>query len=386
MKWTEQQVRLARDIAKSSGTKAAAELLGTTQDAVRNALKRHELSIDVTADTERQHVTAAPAGEVQDELVDRLVALSKKGITFEELCNRLAVPPKAVRELIEEAQRRGFAVDGIGEEVLWAKVQPRSDVIDIAVPKQATAYRKFAVMSDLHFGSKYHLREQLVDFVEQAYEGGARLIFLPGDLLDGCYRHGRWELTHHGFREQLEDFCRGLPQRIGLRYLGISGNHDQTFEETGEVVHVAIENHFRANGREDLTMLGARGATVRLRGEGDPGRGLLVEMWHPLKGPAYAMSYKLQKKIEGYAPGQKPDVLLTGHWHQSVYLNTRGIHAFSCGTFQGGGSAFGRALGGSPSIGGWQVEYALTDDGTVRHLKPHWVSYFEHELPREVAL
>lgn len=386
MIWSEEDIDRAVSIIKSApthaeGVKLAAHAFGVSTGAVRDALRRREGD-----ETEREHRAAEPVGEVLEEQVLRLVELSKRGIRFEDLCNELELPPKTVRWLLDVARDRGYSARVLGEEVLWAPAEPRSDIVEVSAPAQAGPWRRFAVMSDLHFGSKYHLRSQLVDFVGQAYAAGARRIFLPGDLLDGCYRHGKWELTHHGFDEQCEDFAAGLPQRPGLEYLGISGNHDQTFEETGLVVHRAIEDVFRRAGRTDLTMLGARGATARLRAPDDPARGLLVEMWHPLKGPAYALSYKLQKKIEGYAPGQKPDVLLTGHWHQSVYVNQRGIHAFSCGTFQGGGSSFGRALGGSPSVGGWVIEYALTPDGTVRHLRPHWVAYYENEEPRGVAI
>lgn len=369
---------IAQSTTVAGGIKAAADRFDVSPSAIRDALRRRGT---------QQIPVAAPAGATEDEAIATIVRLSKKGITFEDLCDALTLPPKTVRGLLDTARDRGHNVAVLGNDVLRAPGQPAADVVCVAAPPaRAGESRIFGVMTDLHFGSRYHLRSALVDFVDRAYESGVRTMFLPGDLLDGCYRHGRWELTHHGFYDQCEDFCAGLPQRKGLRYLGISGNHDQTFEETGLVVHTAIEDVFRRNGRTDLTMLGARGATVRLRGKGDPERGLLVEMWHPLKGPAYALSYKLQKKIEGYAPGQKPDVLLTGHWHQSVYVNQRGIHALSCGTFQGGGSAFGRALGGSPSIGGWTLQYALTPDGTVRELAPKWHGYFESEAPREVAV
>lgn len=380
MNWSDDDIKkaheiIAKGVTHADGVRIAAQYFNVSTSAVRDAVRRHGT-----------HPVAEPAGETRDELVEQVIKLSKRGIEFEALCNELGLPPKTVRDLIEEAKRRGFAVAGLGSSVLWAPSQPREGIVDIKTPAQAGPWRRFAVMSDLHFGSKYHLRSQLLDFVDRAYESGVRLMFLPGDLLDGCYRHGRWELTHHGFDEQVKDFFDGLPVRKGLEYFGISGNHDQTFEETGLVVHRAIEDFFRRNHRTDLTMLGARGASVRLRGPSDPERGLVVEMWHPLRGGSYALSYGLQKKIEGYAPGQKPDVILTGHWHQSVYVHARGIHAFSCGTFQGGGSAFGKALGGAPSIGGWIIEYALTSDGTVRHLRPHWCSYYESEAPRDVAM
>jgi hypothetical protein len=319
--------------------------------------------------------------------LDRLVRLARKGTSLEDLCNRMDLSPRRVSYLLKEAKAEGMAVELVGGVVALHPSGPAADVARVSMDVASAEHpHRFAVISDLHFGSKYHLRDQLKDFIHLAYKKGCRNIFIPGDLTDGCYRHGRWELTHHGFQDQAEDFIKGLPEHRGLHYTAITGNHDQTFEDSsGIVVHKALEDMFRSAGRRDVDILGARGAYVRLRAKGER-RGLLVELWHPFKGPAYALSYKLQKKVEGYSVGMKPDAVFTGHWHQQCYCVVRGVHAFSSGTFQGGGSAFGKALGGSPSIGGWIIEYALTKDGTVRELTPTWVSYYERETAREVSI
>lgn len=320
--------------------------------------------------------------------VDRLVRLVKRGpASFETLCDRLELPPRKVRVLVRQARKAGYAVDVAGEDVALRPALPTSNIVDVRVEVQKSgAPHRFVVASDLHFGSKYHLRAELVDYIGNAYEKGVRLALLPGDLLDGCYRHGRWELTHHGFQDQAEDFLDGLPRHKGLRYVGITGNHDETFEkDSGLVVHHALNDMARAKGRDDFELLGARGAYVRLRAPGER-RGCIVELWHPLKGPAYALTYGMQKHVESYAPGKKPDMLFTGHWHQACYFVSRGVHCFSAGTFQGGGSSFGKALGGAPTIGGWTVKYALTKDGTVRDVEPKFTSYYENEGPREVAI
>lgn len=317
--------------------------------------------------------------------VDRLVRLARKGATMDQLCDKLDLSPRRVRSLVKEAQKEGIAVAAVGNLVAMKPSGPAEDVRRILMPEAVKGRHVFGVISDLHFGSKYHLRAQLADFVNLAYKRGVRRIFVPGDLLDGCYRHGRWELVSHGFQDQSDDMINGLPEKPGLTYDAITGNHDQTFEDSsGIVVHRALEAEFLAAGRKDFRCHGARGAYLRLRAPGER-RGLVVEMWHPLKGPAYALSYKLQKHVEGYSVGMKPDVLFTGHWHQHCYFTSRGVHAFSAGTFQGGGSAFGKALGGQPSIGGWIVEYGLTPGGTVRELTPTWVSYYERETAREVG-
>lgn len=320
--------------------------------------------------------------------VRRLVRAVSRGVKdFEPLCDALKMSPKQVKRLILRANASGFSVDVAGTQVAIRPAEPRgpAEIIRIGV-KATKARHSFAIASDIHVGSKYFLGHYFTDYVDSRYDSGVRLFLLPGDLLDGCYSHGRWELDQHGFSDQGNAFFDVLPQRKGLRYVAITGNHDQTFErDSGLVVHRALNEMARFRGRRDFEALGARGAYVRLQAP-DERRGLVVELWHPLKGPAYALTYGMQKHVEGYAPGKKPDVLATGHWHQSCYCLVRGVHCLSCGTFQGGGSAFGKALGGDPKIGGWTIEYGLTEDGTVREFRPTWTAYYEHEKAREVAI
>lgn len=338
--------------------------LGMSRHAVRRAL-------------------AGPGGHARSEAdVAALVEAARKGGTIEELCDALDVAPKKLRDLILSARREGFTVDVAGT---WVGRRPAAEASGERVIQASGKSTAIACLGDVHIGSKHHLRAEFHDFVHKAYDRGVRVMFSAGDILDGVYRHSRWEQDRHGLEEQAAEAAEAFPQLPGLTYWGIAGNHDETFErDSGMSVCRALEDAFRRVGRKDLTMLGSRGATARIVRPGES-RGLVVELWHPLKGPAYALSYKLQKKIEGYAVGQKPDVLFAGHWHQHCYVAVRGVHAFSAGCFQGGGSSFGKALGGSPAMGSWIVEYALTPDGTVRHLKPEWLAYYEHERPRDIV-
>jgi hypothetical protein len=323
--------------------------------------------------------------EATDE-VARFVTIAAKGGTLEELCDRFDSSPKKIKELIGIAKKQGFRIDVVGDHVGFV---PRAPVPGerrvVASPGEENV---FAVASDIHVGSKYFLEECFVDFVTRAYkEDGVRTVFGPGDVLDGCYRHSKWEEKHHGFQDQAAHAAKIFPKLPGLKYVMIAGNHDETFEkESGMDVCKALEGVFRSAGRDDLQMLGARGAYVRYGARGANQRGVLVELWHPLGGAAYAVSYQLQRHVENYGVGQKPDFCFGGHTHQQVYCVRRGVHCFWSGTFHGGGGSFSKALGGAQSIGGWIVRYKQTRDGTVRDVAPTWRSYYEVEDVRELGL
>ncbi len=294
---------------------------------------------------------------------------------FEELCNELNVSPRRAREMIEEAQVAGYDVrvaDGAVGRTPAVTPEP------VTVSKAEGDWQMVSVISDTHLGSRYCLREQIQDFVNRAYENGVREILHPGDILDGCYRHGRWEVTHTSLDDQISDLLDVLPKRPGLSYHAIGGNHDETFkDQAGFDVGRLIEARFQDAGRDDFHFYGWRGAMLRVRGA-------LFEMWHPRGSGAYAKSYKAQRYLaQSYGPW-KPDVLLIGHFHTFNYCVERGVHAIQCPTFQGAGSAFSKSLGGTPSIGGTILSWRATEDGTLRDFNLTLRSYYEREAPREL--
>jgi UDP-2,3-diacylglucosamine pyrophosphatase LpxH len=314
-------------------------------------------------------------------------ALKREPRTVEDLADALDLSPRRTRALVDEAKSAGYRVQLDGAHVGRPPSEPSLTEHPIAVPA-AGAWRIFAALGDVHVGSKYFRRESLLDFIRIAYARGVRTFLQVGDLLDGGYRFLFWEQHQRGFDEQVAEAIRVLPQLPGAVYHFIEGNHDQSLGDTsGLNVGEAIVNAFRAAGRHDIIYHGSRGAYVRLLGTGDS-RGLLAQLWHP-RGAAngvYGAAYPLIRHVERYAPGQKPDCLLAGHHHDSIYFQKRGVHAFACGCWQGGQSAFGKSIGGAPAIGSWIVEYALTEGGTVRSMRKEWLAYPESETVRDVAL
>lgn len=309
-----------------------------------------------------------------------LLDATRRGpIAFDALCDKLDAAPRKVRALVEAAQSAGLAIEVAHDTVAFKLAEPSATVRDVDVSPTTSGPQVVGVISDTHLGSRYCLRAQLREFVEYAYSRGAREILHPGDVLDGCYRHGTFELTHSGIEEQTRDLFEVLPALPGLTYHCITGNHDDTFaDHVGMDPGGYVQNWFEARGRRDVKFHGRRGAYLRIRGA-------VVELWHPKKSPGYAVSYGLQNHIRDYGVGQKPDVLLVGHWHTWCYLEQRGVHALACGTFQGSGSAFGKSLGGAPSMGGTLLTWETTATRTLRRFAVERRAYFEREDVREAV-
>lgn len=320
------------------------------------------------------------------DLVIKLVARTKRRpVRFEDACNFLNLPPKRARDLLDTARSAGVNISIQHGQIELVEPEPSFELHDLDIPPVVGKKQRCAVISDLHFGSKYCLRKQLREFIHNAYGAGITEILCPGDFLDGIYRHGIQELRYHTFDGQCEDAYRSLPQLPGLTYTCIAGNHDATFwDKTGHDPGHAIESWFRhppdftdLKGRSDVRFIGHRGAFVHLRGAN-------IHMWHPKKGAAYAKSYHLQKLSHMYSSSEKPHISLAGHWHIFNYCVERGVHLVACPTFQGGGSAYGKSLGGAPEIGGLILSWQLTEHGTMRTFGVERVSYFETERTRNI--
>lgn len=311
--------------------------------------------------------------------VQRLVKLTRKHPpSFQELCDKLDLSPKKARGLIDKARNLGVQIHVENHHVGLSPNWYEDRVHTLKLAPTVGDVERVAVISDLHLGSKYCLREAIRDFVNGAYDQGIREVLIPGDVLDGMYKHGVFELTHTGIEAQAQDLFEVLPKRPDLTYHAITGNHDNTFTEaSGIAVGPYLASYFQSRGRHDLTFYGDRGAFLGIHGA-------IIHLWHPRSGAGYARSYALQKHIEKYSSAEKPHILLAGHWHVYCHVYEREVHAVACPTFQGGGSAFSKSLGGAPAIGGLILSWQMTEAGTMRSFGIDVRAYPEKEVVQAV--
>lgn len=83
----------------------------------------------------------------------------------------------------------------------------------------------------------------------------------------------------------------------------------------------------------------------------------------------------MQKVIESYTGGEKPNVLFLGHTHKALYIFERNIHAVSTGALQKQ-SSWMRSKKLASHTGFWIIEM-IVNDGEVKKFKPAWHSFYE---------
>ncbi len=149
------------------------------------------------------------------------------------------------------------------------------------------------------------------------------------------------DVAVHGADRQRGYIEDHFPERAGVTTELIAGNHDWSFWQRGGVDILAAV----AKARPDIKYHGPMGAKIMVGG-------VHVYLAHGDGGVAYARSYKPQRRIEQFAPEQKPEIYLLGHYHVWDHLPMyRNVVSFQLGCFQAQ-TDYLKRKGVYPEIGG----------------------------------
>ncbi len=103
--------------------------------------------------------------------------------------------------------------------------------------------------------------------------------------------------------------------------------------------------------------------------------GIIVRLFHGGDGGSYALSYRGQKIIEAISGGTKPNLLIAGHSHKSIYLFNRNIHYIEAGTLQTQSSWMrGKKLAAHV---GFSIADLTVADGSIKSLSYTWYPFYK---------
>ena len=184
---------------------------------------------------------------------------------------------------------------------------------------------RIGAMSDLHIGSIYTDDDHIFQAFEEFKKAGVDFVTIAGDITEGMSnRPGHvYELSDIGYASQRDHAINVLGQYDGQMFM-IDGNHDRWFiKSNGALIVDDI-----CRGIALAQFLGHDEGDISLKGRGT------LRLWHGEDGNSYATSYRIQKVIEAFTGGEKPNVLFAGHTHKQIYMFDRHIHAYSMGSIQ----------------------------------------------------
>ena len=315
--------------------------------------------------------------------------------SLEWLANKFDRPPKTIREKIDEMETKGYNLV-IGRKSFAVVTSTRSNIQppDINIAELMGKSFNIAIASDWHAGSKVTQPTYLNQFIKLAYEEyDVRHIFHPGDIFDGAYVYGpkhidnlipqvrplnrkRGGMSVEGQVQLADTYAPKFP---GMQYYLVGGNHDKSLFSNSGLDPIKI----LCDRREDFNYGGYDVWSIRLTEKS------YIRLIHPKGGPAYARSYKLQKRIEALAfealkramvedTAPMTSILVMGHFHLTNHNPEPPLHGLLAGCFQGQ-TDHEKTLGLVPHIAGLILEVEFGKYGHLSQVA-HRPIYIDEEV------
>jgi hypothetical protein len=253
----------------------------------------------------------------QSELERALVGYLRVGAcSLADLSEKAKTSQGGVLDAILALKARGLNVHQFGEKWSLERFAPIIERTFEYVSRPDNTY-SFGVASDQHLCSRYAREDVLNDLYDSFQRAGLDRVFNAGNWIDGEDEKNRFDLEVHGLEPQVKYLCDKYPKRDGLKTYAVWGEDHEGWYSRREAIDVGrfTEGHMRNAGREDWIDLGFVEARVDLVNANTGARSTLVVM-HPGGGSSYAYSYRPQKIVESLSGGEKPSVLIIGHYHK----------------------------------------------------------------------
>lgn len=335
----------------------------------------------------RETIALSPEAEVLELLQ------STKNLSLAELCNRLDRSPATIEAALAALKDKGYNIAiagealGLSDDFTYMAPRPTDRVIVHPLAEFSNLPRLIGACGDNHLGSN-HERLDVLNALYDIYESeGVKDVFNTGNWIEGVSRLNKHDIKVHGFGDQIDYFVQNYPSRPGITTHFVAGDDHEGWLQKAERVEVGryAEAEALRAGRTDLHYLGYVEADVVFRASGGE---RLMKVIHPGGGSSYATSYAPQKLIESFQGGEKPEILLLGHYHKFDHGHYRGVHYVQTGCTVDQ-SIFMRKQKLSAAVGGCLIEFNQASDGAINRFKVEWIPFYNrgyYGLPRQFGL
>ena len=296
-------------------------------------------------------------GNKRKELCDKIYNMAKRQMPFIEICKKLELQDYEVAGLISIMRDEGYNIEFVNREVVVFK-NPKKQADVYELPNDLE-HLKLLLISDTHLCSKYDRLDILRYLYVKADELGVKHVLHSGDFTDGRSNRPEqvYELREPSYEGQVDYCVDKYPTFDGKTYV-IQGNHDDWwYKSTGSEIVKAI-----ARRRDDIVYLGADVADMKIGN-------LKIRLFHGSGGGAYAKSYKLQKYLDTIPLAERPDILQTGHIHQSFYMKQDKTHCFQTSCLEDQ-TPYCRGMGLANDKSVWWVDVDFDDKGNIHQITP----------------
>lgn len=270
-----------------------------------------------------------------DVVLKHYLTSSKKPLSLDDLVEQFDRSPKVIKNTLNLLKAQGFNLELSDDNCVTPSVVKPGNVLGAPLVHDISAYQnswfKFGATGDNHLGSK-HERLDVLNAAYDLYESeDVHVVFNTGNWAEGdAPRLNFHDVNIHGLDDQLDYVIKKYPQRPGITTYFVAGDDHEGWWQKSTRIEIGRYLQSRAEdaGRSDLQYLGYVEADVMLKSAKGHS---WIKVMHPGGGSAYAHSYAPQKLVESFQGGEKPQVLLIGHYHKFEYCYPREVHVVQTG-------------------------------------------------------
>lgn len=233
---------------------------------------------------------------------------------------------------------------------------------------------RYGLVGDTHLCCKEERLAELHCFYDLLQAEKITTVFHAGNIIDGYLSRINGESVYESTIDgQSQYVADNYPSRPGITTYFITGDDHESWFSPGFNIGAYIQHVCEMSGRTDLKYIGHVEADVELKGDK---ASTIIKIQHPGGGSAYSRSYKGQKQVEALEGGEKPAILVQGHYHVSNFMNERNIHVVNLPGFQDQ-TIFARKKCLRMEVGGAILEFKRDENtGAVTRCRLESVRYF----------
>ena len=329
----------------------------------KDEYKKGKYSTNIKTTTAKNKDTV---NETDIEFVNKIYKYIKNGMPIEIFMEKFHCNRAELMGILELCKIYDKDVDIVIKEGIEIFDKPLAKQISKVskVPLDELIHTQLCVVSDTHLGNIHQQLHFLNQIYEEAYKRGIDTVLHCGDLVDGNYTNRPEQPRQqflHGFDQQIGYVVDMYPQVKGITTKFILGSHDETHYKNDQ----ATAGFWIPKCRKDMIYLGQDTADLNINK-------IKITMDHPGGGSSKAVSYQLQKRIELLESGNKPKILIAGHYHKSysfTYRNVRGILVGSCCDL----TQFQQKQGLSNVVGAYFLDIYSDKYGNIQYFEPNEV-------------
>jgi len=320
----------------------------------------------------------SPANPLLRSDVLKLLNKSKKhdeGVHISKISEAVGISDALAKQVLTHLSHHdGYNIISCGDN-RWKVVADLGEQQPLELQRLLGKEYTFGVVTDSHI-CNVHSR---LDVLEAAYtyfaQQGITDVIHAGNIIDGQDKNNQFELLAHGVHDQAQYLSDHYPQRDGITTHFLTGEcHEGWFQKReGLKIGWYLQKWAEDCGREDLKHLGFIERDIILE---QPFGKTLIRVIHPGGGSAYALSYTSQKMVESFQGGDKPHVMIMGHYHKFDFNYVREVACLQPGCVQDQ-TTFMRKKKLAAHVGFCTLTIGARIDGTIGQVSVNWFPFYD---------